>query len=193
MCPYSDCDRSSGEGFTRKANLEVHIRHLHRGEDDRPGESLRAKIARLQREAMQRDSRLDKLEMELKQLRQLIQTGKTLASHLLLLFGSLPVWSSKREFQEMDSTKPTIAHQKCEHGDQKTTSAEANKLYLLAETFPDRSCVNMMEWRMENKPWLHLVCGLFCCLLLNTNLGNVALRFAAELVKEKENHLVSKT
>ncbi|DAA74711.1 TPA_exp: hypothetical protein A8136_3027 [Trichophyton benhamiae CBS 112371] len=33
MCPYSDCNRSSGKGFTRQENLKEHIRRLHRSED----------------------------------------------------------------------------------------------------------------------------------------------------------------
>ncbi|KAK5018089.1 hypothetical protein LTR39_001181 [Cryomyces antarcticus] len=30
MCPYLDCKRSSGQGFTRKENLNEHIRRVHR-------------------------------------------------------------------------------------------------------------------------------------------------------------------
>ncbi|EQL28925.1 hypothetical protein BDFG_08378 [Blastomyces dermatitidis ATCC 26199] len=71
MCPYLDCDRSSGEGFTRKGYLSLHNHRSHTNEDSI--ESLRAEITRLQREAMQRDSRLDKMEMELKQLQQLTE------------------------------------------------------------------------------------------------------------------------
>ncbi|KAK2839247.1 hypothetical protein FQN49_006332 [Arthroderma sp. PD_2] len=33
MCPYPDCNRSSGKGFTRQENLKEHIRRLHRSED----------------------------------------------------------------------------------------------------------------------------------------------------------------
>lgn len=29
-CPYSDCKRSSGAGFTRKENLAEHLRRVHR-------------------------------------------------------------------------------------------------------------------------------------------------------------------
>jgi hypothetical protein len=31
MCPYADCNRSSGNGFTRQENLREHLRrrHLH--------------------------------------------------------------------------------------------------------------------------------------------------------------------
>ncbi|EEH33091.2 hypothetical protein PAAG_04144 [Paracoccidioides lutzii Pb01] len=64
MCPYSACDRS----FSRKADLKIHIHRFHTKPDSI--ESLRAEITRLQREAMQRDSRLDKMEMKLKQQQQ---------------------------------------------------------------------------------------------------------------------------
>jgi len=30
FCPYPDCKRSSGDGFTRKENLQEHIRRVHR-------------------------------------------------------------------------------------------------------------------------------------------------------------------
>ncbi|PGH17587.1 hypothetical protein AJ80_04765 [Polytolypa hystricis UAMH7299] len=33
MCPYLDCNRSSGKGFTRQENLKEHLRRLHRGRD----------------------------------------------------------------------------------------------------------------------------------------------------------------
>ncbi|TKA59748.1 hypothetical protein B0A49_12035 [Cryomyces minteri] len=29
MCPYSDCKRSSGQGFTRRENLTEHVRRVH--------------------------------------------------------------------------------------------------------------------------------------------------------------------
>ncbi|QSS66984.1 hypothetical protein I7I51_03196 [Histoplasma capsulatum] len=64
MCPYPDCNSSSGKGFKRKGGLDTHIRYVH---TEAGRNSLRAQIAQLQREAMQRDSRLDKLERELKQ------------------------------------------------------------------------------------------------------------------------------
>ncbi|EEQ86997.1 C2H2 transcription factor, variant [Blastomyces dermatitidis ER-3] len=116
MCPFPDCNRSSGKGFTRQENLKEHLRRLHRGGDGRSPEDpaspeahengtvlsplhppkrkrgssksysssdegrsnppdLREEITRLRREAMQKDSRLDELEKELRQLRQLIQNG----------------------------------------------------------------------------------------------------------------------
>ncbi|OJD16419.1 hypothetical protein AJ78_03406 [Emergomyces pasteurianus Ep9510] len=115
MCPYPDCNRSSGKGFTRQENLKEHLRRLHRGGDGRsPDElaalethehengampsplhplkrkrdnsesyssdegrsnalDLRDEVTRLRREAIQKDSRLDELEKELKQLRQVLQ------------------------------------------------------------------------------------------------------------------------
>jgi hypothetical protein len=38
MCPYPDCNRSSGKGFTRHENLKEHLRRLHRGGDGRSPE-----------------------------------------------------------------------------------------------------------------------------------------------------------
>ncbi|KAK2807938.1 hypothetical protein FQN50_005180 [Emmonsiellopsis sp. PD_5] len=119
MCPYPDCNRSSGKGFTRHENLKEHLRRLHRGGDGRSPEapltseisehengttsltsplhppkrkrddsesasssdegrsngthSLREEVTRLRREAQLKDSRLDELEKEVKQLRQMIQ------------------------------------------------------------------------------------------------------------------------
>lgn len=35
-CPYADCKRSTGIGFTRKENLQEHLRRVHRGVEDRP-------------------------------------------------------------------------------------------------------------------------------------------------------------
>ncbi|WEW56658.1 hypothetical protein PRK78_002106 [Emydomyces testavorans] len=34
MCPFPDCHRSSGKGFTRQENLNEHLRRLHRGSQD---------------------------------------------------------------------------------------------------------------------------------------------------------------
>jgi hypothetical protein len=33
-CPFPNCKRSSGTGFTRKENLQEHIRRVHRGSTD---------------------------------------------------------------------------------------------------------------------------------------------------------------
>ena len=30
MCPYQDCKRSTGQGFSRRENLQEHIRRVHR-------------------------------------------------------------------------------------------------------------------------------------------------------------------
>ncbi|QSS59465.1 C2H2 transcription factor [Histoplasma capsulatum] len=118
LCPYPDCNRSSGKGFTRQENLKEHLRRLHRGGDGRSPDDpisleanepenspvllplhpskrkrhtsesyssseeegsnpfdLRDEITRLRREVIKKDSRLDELEKELKQLRRLIQNG----------------------------------------------------------------------------------------------------------------------
>ncbi|KAF7712897.1 Zinc finger C2H2 type domain-containing protein [Penicillium ucsense] len=34
VCPYTDCNRSSGNGFTRRENLREHLRRRHRHTDD---------------------------------------------------------------------------------------------------------------------------------------------------------------
>ncbi|KAF2238059.1 hypothetical protein EV356DRAFT_335342 [Viridothelium virens] len=40
MCPYKDCKRSTGAGFTRKENLNEHLRRVHRrAEDEHPSKS----------------------------------------------------------------------------------------------------------------------------------------------------------
>ena len=31
MCPHQDCKRSTGTGFSRKENLQEHLRRVHRG------------------------------------------------------------------------------------------------------------------------------------------------------------------
>lgn len=36
VCPYVDCKRSTGVGFTRKENLQEHLRRVHRGAEDNP-------------------------------------------------------------------------------------------------------------------------------------------------------------
>jgi hypothetical protein len=33
MCPHSDCKRHAGKGFTRKENLNEHLRRVHFGKD----------------------------------------------------------------------------------------------------------------------------------------------------------------
>ena len=34
MCPHSDCKRSTGSGFSRKENLQEHLRRVHRHTED---------------------------------------------------------------------------------------------------------------------------------------------------------------
>lgn len=36
MCPFLDCNRSSGKGFTRQENLKEHLRRLHRVDERSP-------------------------------------------------------------------------------------------------------------------------------------------------------------
>ena len=36
MCPYADCNRSTGNGFTRQENLREHLRRRHMHTDDGP-------------------------------------------------------------------------------------------------------------------------------------------------------------
>ena len=38
MCPYPDCNRSSGHGFTRQENLKEHLRRRHMPSDDQSPE-----------------------------------------------------------------------------------------------------------------------------------------------------------
>src|SRR6266496_6121482 len=47
MCPYPDCNRSSGKGFTRQENLKEHLRRLHRGADRRSPEMSTAESDQL--------------------------------------------------------------------------------------------------------------------------------------------------
>ncbi len=44
MCPYRDCKRSTGVGFSRKENLSEHLRRVHRG----VGEQDKASVADVQ-------------------------------------------------------------------------------------------------------------------------------------------------
>lgn len=39
MCPNADCKRHSGKGFTRKENLNEHIRRVHNGRPQGPSEA----------------------------------------------------------------------------------------------------------------------------------------------------------
>ncbi|PGH06327.1 hypothetical protein AJ79_06570 [Helicocarpus griseus UAMH5409] len=45
MCPFPDCNRSSGKGFTRQENLKEHLRRLHRGGDGRSPDDAAASDA----------------------------------------------------------------------------------------------------------------------------------------------------
>ena len=38
MCPHRDCKRSTGAGFSRKENLQEHLRRVHRAAGARPDE-----------------------------------------------------------------------------------------------------------------------------------------------------------
>lgn len=40
MCPYPDCNRSTGTGFTRQENLKEHLRRRHMHNDISPGMPL---------------------------------------------------------------------------------------------------------------------------------------------------------
>lgn len=48
MCPYPDCNRSSGKGFTRQENLKEHLRRLHRGGEGRSPEMSTAELGESQ-------------------------------------------------------------------------------------------------------------------------------------------------
>ena len=92
MCPHRDCKRSTGAGFSRKENLQEHLRRVHRGVGTRPDEhdtpatlqlTLESPTAGLPRNTHKRkrsidydDSHLDaddemtKLQSEVKRLRR---------------------------------------------------------------------------------------------------------------------------
>ncbi|KAK2744179.1 hypothetical protein FQN57_004439 [Myotisia sp. PD_48] len=36
MCPFADCNRSSGRGFSRHENLKEHLRRLHKADEQQP-------------------------------------------------------------------------------------------------------------------------------------------------------------
>ncbi|KAF2721937.1 hypothetical protein K431DRAFT_194534, partial [Polychaeton citri CBS 116435] len=40
ICPHVDCKRHTGKGFTRKENLNEHIRRVHSGKELLPGDSM---------------------------------------------------------------------------------------------------------------------------------------------------------
>lgn len=42
MCPYADCNRSTGNGFTRQENLKEHLRRRHMHTDTGPAAELPA-------------------------------------------------------------------------------------------------------------------------------------------------------
>ncbi|KAJ5618911.1 hypothetical protein N7510_002895 [Penicillium lagena] len=92
MCPYADCNRSAGNGFTRQENLREHLRrrHMHtddgsivvdmpweRGNDleglpatDENGVDLHNELKRLRREVQEKDRRLEELERIVSGLQQ---------------------------------------------------------------------------------------------------------------------------
>jgi len=43
MCPYPDCKRYNGKGFTRRENLNEHIRRLHQDKDPSQLQQTRSK------------------------------------------------------------------------------------------------------------------------------------------------------
>jgi hypothetical protein len=83
FCPYPDCKRSSGTGFTRKENLAEHIRRMHQrtsksadthgvidlndkkrkcGSSEFGGDKMREEIKHLRQDIEDHDSRLRRLE-----------------------------------------------------------------------------------------------------------------------------------
>ncbi|KAF2844280.1 hypothetical protein T440DRAFT_462299 [Plenodomus tracheiphilus IPT5] len=95
-CPYRDCKRSSGAGFSRKDNLMEHLRRVHRetskaadrhgstiqispkrkrrsnsGLSDRGNDEMRAEIKRLRQEKEETDSRLREIEQAFLALQQI--------------------------------------------------------------------------------------------------------------------------
>ncbi|KAJ5471989.1 hypothetical protein N7539_008558 [Penicillium diatomitis] len=93
MCPYTDCNRSTGNGFTRRENLREHLRRRHMHTDDglttsnlmdMPGEranpnsdencdDLRNEVKRLRREMQKKDRRLEQLERIVTDLQKAIR------------------------------------------------------------------------------------------------------------------------
>jgi hypothetical protein len=57
-CPYPNCKRSSGAGFTRKENLQEHIRRVHRGSTD-GSDPLSGADGKRDHDAMEDDSLLE--------------------------------------------------------------------------------------------------------------------------------------
>jgi hypothetical protein len=79
MCPYADCNRSSGNGFKRRENFREHLHRRHQHADDvtrnnrlhdatkdlseaNDGGNLRKELTQLYREAQVHDRHLEKLE-----------------------------------------------------------------------------------------------------------------------------------
>ncbi|KAJ5301370.1 hypothetical protein N7508_006233 [Penicillium antarcticum] len=102
MCPYNDCNRSTGNGFTRQENLREHLRRRHMHgvegvegvrvpslpatgmkrrhdshdgnlpETDENGTELHHEVKRLRREVEEKDRRLEELERIVAGLQQAI-------------------------------------------------------------------------------------------------------------------------
>lgn len=83
MCPYTDCSRSTENGFARKENLRQHIRRRHppgpkrevdllQGDRrDKHNSKLKLEINQLRQEFKEQDQRLDHLEKIVASLQQL--------------------------------------------------------------------------------------------------------------------------
>lgn len=89
MCPYADCGRSSGNGFTRRENLREHLRRRHQHADDfgrnnrlhdatkdlseaNDGGNIRKEFTQLYREVQVYDRRLEELECKVAVLQSAI-------------------------------------------------------------------------------------------------------------------------
>jgi hypothetical protein len=88
LCPFQDCNRSFGAGFTRKENHAEHIRRVHRNKRKRDSGDVDmwAEVKRLRREMEDSDLRLRQLEqavMALESGQELGSSSVTVASPTL--------------------------------------------------------------------------------------------------------------
>src|SRR5436305_4342818 len=105
MCPHSNCKRSSGSGFTRRENLQEHLRRVHKEGDDKRHESVEVdeqselqseSVGRKRKRSMASDRTssasptedLDSLRAEVKRLKQENQELREKFRRLEELFSS---------------------------------------------------------------------------------------------------------
>ena len=72
MCPHRDCKRSTGVGFSRKENLQEHVRRVHNGVEAVPDEmetNKRRRVSYHGQSQLDTDNELTKLRSEIKRLK----------------------------------------------------------------------------------------------------------------------------